>query len=133
MTKLISLLIVLVVLFCGYHFYQYWVKVRDQEEIKLKAEAETFRPENFAGLPTELEPSLRAAMDRGPATFSAWLKTYGGRLQDPRKAWIELEYAKSIARDNPAEARKVYAEVKARITESSPVWPHVKALEKALQ
>jgi hypothetical protein len=133
MTKLISILIILVVSFCGYHFYQYCVTVRDQEETKLREEAATFRPENLAGLPTELEPTLRAAMERGPATFSAWLKNYGARVQDPRKAWIELEYAKAIARENPAEARKVYAEVKGRISESSPVWPHVKALEKALQ
>jgi len=133
MTKLISLLIVLVVLFCGYHFYKYWVQVRDQEETKLKVQTDAFRPENLPGLPTELEPSLRGAMDKGSTAFAAWLKSYETVIQDPRKAWIELEYAKSIARENPAEAREVYARVRSRIKETSPAWPYVKALEKAFQ
>ena len=131
MTKLITILIALVVIFCGYHFYQYWVTVRDQEELKQKEAAAAFSPEKLPGLPWELEQGLRAAMEKGPATLQTWLKTYGSRVQDPRKAWIELEYAKAIARDNPAEARKVYNEVKERTPPSSPLWPQLKALEKS--
>jgi hypothetical protein len=122
MTKLISILIVLVVVFCGYHFYQYWVKVRDEEELKQKEAAAAFSPEKLPGLPPELEQGLRTVEQKGPAA-----------VQDPRKAWIELEYAKSIARDNPAEARKVYNEVKDRTPPSSPLWPQLKAMEKSFQ
>ena len=133
MTKLITILIALVVIFCGYHFFQYWVKVRDEEELKQKEAAAVFSPEKLPGLPSELEQGLRAAQQKGPATVQTWLKTYGSRVQDPRKAWIELEYAKAIARDNPAEARKVYNEVKERTPPSSPLWPQLKALEKSFQ
>lgn len=133
MTKLISILVALVVVFCGYHFYQYWVQVRDAEEIKKKEAAEAFRPERLPGMQPELEQSLRAAQEKGPTTLQSWLKTHGSRVQDPRKAWIEMEYAKSIARDNPAEARKIYNEVKARTPESSPIWPQLKAMEKSFQ
>jgi hypothetical protein len=132
-TKLISILAVLVVIFCGYHFYQYWVQVRDAEEIKKKEAKEAFRPERLPGLPPELEQSLRTALEKGPTSMQAWLKTYGGRVQDPRKAWIELEYAKSLVRDNPAGARKVYNEVKDRTPPSSPIWPQLKAVEKSFQ
>jgi len=133
MTRLITILIALVVIFCGYHFYQYWVKVRDEEELKQKETSAVFRPESLPGLPTELEPGLRAAEQKGPAAIQAWLKAYGSRVQDPRKAWIELEYAKSIARDNPAEARKVYNGVKERTPPASPLWPQLKAMEKSFQ
>ncbi len=43
--------------------------------------------------------------------------------QDPRKAWIELDSCVAIAREDPSEARRVFAEVKKRT-------PRVKALEK---
>jgi len=132
-TKLISILAVLVVLFCGYHFFQYWVKVRDEEAIKRKEAAAVFRSENLPGMPPELETGLRAAQRIGPATVQSWLKTYGSRVQDPRKAWIELEYAKAIVRDNPAEARKVFNEVKERTPPASPLWPQLQALEKSFQ
>ena len=132
-TKLIGVLVALVVIFCGYHFFQYWVNVRDEVAIKKKEAAAVFRPESLPGLPPELEQGLRAAQQKGPTTVQSWLKTYGSRVQDPRKAWIELEYAKAIVRDNPAEARKVFKEVKDRTPPASPLWPQLKAVEKSFQ
>ena len=44
-----------------------------------------------------------------------WLKTYGQSVEDPRKAWIELDYCVAVAREDPAEARRVFAAVKERI------------------
>jgi hypothetical protein len=132
-TKLISILAVLVVLFCGYHFYQYWVKVRDEEELKRKEAATAFSPERLPGVPPELEQGLRAVQQKGPAAVQSWLKTYGSLIQDPRKAWIELEYAKAIVRDNPAAARKIFNDVRDRTPPASPLWPHLKAVEKSFQ
>jgi hypothetical protein len=133
MTRLISILIALLLAFCGYHFYQYWVKIRDEEELKKQESAAVFRPESLPGLPSDLEAGLRAAQQKGPTAVQAWLKSSGGRVQDPRKAWIELDYAKSIARDNPAEARRVYNEVKQRTPPASPLWPQLKAMERTFQ
>ncbi len=73
---------------------------------------------------------MKAAQQKSPAAFRKWLKTYDKALQDPRKAWIELDYCVAIAREDPSEARRVFAEVKKRTPPSSPVWPRVKALEK---
>ena len=133
MTKLITILVCVVVIYCGYHFYGYWAKVRDEEQLKRKEAAMVFHPENLPGLPPELETGLRTVQQKGPAAVQSWLKTYGGKVQDPRKAWIELEYAKAIARDNPAEARKVFNAVKDRTPPASPLWPQLKALEKSFQ
>ena len=133
MTKLITLLVCIVALYGGYRFFVYWEKVRDEEQVKRKEAATAFRPENLPGLPSELETGLRTVQQKGPAAVQSWLKTYGSKVQDPRKAWIELEYAKTIARDNPAEARRVFNAVKNRTPAASPLWPQLKAMEKSFQ
>ena len=131
MTKLIAAFIIIVALFGGYHLFLYWERVKNEEETKKKqAVAAVVQGENLPGLPPGLEPSLKAAQQHSPAAFRKWLKTYDKALQDPRKAWIELDYCVAIAREDPSEARRVFAEVKKRTPPSSPVWPRVKALEK---
>jgi hypothetical protein len=130
-TKLITAFIIIVVAFGGYQLFLYWEKVKNEEETRKKqAAAAVIQPESLPGLPPGLEPSLRAAQQHSPDAFRKWLKTYDKALQDPRKAWIELDYCVAIARENPAEARRVFGEVKKRTPPSSPVWPRVKALEK---
>ena len=54
-------------------------------------------------------------------------------VQDPRKAWIELDYCVLVSREDLSEARRVFAEVKKRTPPSSPVWPRVKDLEKVYE
>ena len=131
MTKLIAAFIIIVVLFGGYHLFLYWEKVKNEKETERKqAAALAVQGESLPGMPYQLEPSLKAAQQQSPAAFRKWLKTYDKSLQDPRKAWIELDYCVALARENPSEARRVFAEVKARTRPSSPVWPRVKALEK---
>jgi hypothetical protein len=130
-TKLIAVFIIIVALFGGYHLFLYWERVKNEEETKKKqAVAAAVQGENLSGLPPGLEPSLKAAQQNSPAAFRKWLKTYDKALQDPRKAWIELDYCVAIAREDPSEARRVFAEVKKRTPPSSPVWPRVKSLEK---
>ena len=130
MTKVIAAFVIIVVLFGGYHLFLYWERVKNQQETEKKqAAALAVQGESLPGMPYQLETSLRAAQ-QNPATFRKWLKIYDKSLQDPRKAWIELDYCVSIAREDPPEARRVFAEVKKRTPPSSPVWPRVKALEK---
>ena len=131
MTKLIAAFIIIVALFGGYHLFLYWERVKNEEETQKKqAVAAVVQGENLPGLPPGLEPSLKAAQQHSRGAFRKWLKTYDKALQDPRKAWIELDYCVAIAREDPSEARRVFAEVKKRTPPSSPVWPRVKALEK---
>ena len=134
MTRLIAVLIVVVVLFGGWKFFLYWEKVKNEEEAEKKqAAAAVVQPESLPGLPQQYESGLKAAQQAGNAAFRKWLKTYDKLLEDPRKAWVQLDFCVAIAREDPSEARRIFAEVKARTPPSSPVWPRVKALEKSYQ
>ena len=128
-TKLIAALIIIAVLYGGWNLFLYWEKVRDEKEsVRKEAAAAVVAGENLQGLPQNLDQSLRAAEGQGAAGLRNWLKTYGHLVQDPRKAWIELDYCERVARDDPAEARRVFASVRNRTGPTSPVWPRIKKL-----
>lgn len=135
MTKaLISILIIVVVAFGGWKLFQYWEQVDNDKEAKQKeAAAAVVDPNQLAGLPSQLQSSLQTAQQQGPDALGNWLKAYGRFVQDPRKAWIELDYVVMITRDNPQEARRIFAEVKERTPPASPVWPRIHDLEKSYQ
>src|SRR5438034_6138396 len=134
MTKLIAALILAAVLFGCWHLYLYWDKVKNEEETARKqAAASVIDPTQLPGLPQPLEPSLQAAQKQGAGGLRQWLKTYDRAVHDPRKAWIELDYCVAVAREDPAEAKRVFASVKDRIPRSSPVWPRMQTLAKTYE
>ena len=121
-------------LYGGWELFLYWEKVKNEEETKQKQDAAAMViGDQLPGLPYKLEPSLQAARKQGAAGLKNWLKTYGQSVEDPRKAWIELDYCVAVAREDPAEARRVFAAVKERTPPSSPVWPRMKQLEKTYE
>jgi hypothetical protein len=129
-TKLIAIAIVALLLFGGYKVFMYYDQVKNErEEEKKQAAAALVVGDSLEGLPQSLEASLQAAQTQGVAGLRNWLKAFGQSVQDPRKAWIELDYVVLLARENPAEARKIFAEVKERTPPSSPVWPRIKQLQ----
>jgi hypothetical protein len=134
MTKLIAVLIFLAVVFGGWELFFYWEKVKNEQDVQQKKAASTVVTEDqLSGLPQSLESSLRAAEAHGAVGLRNWLKTYARDVHDPRKAWIELDYCLLISKDDPSEARRLFAEVKNRTPESSPIWPRIKKLEKAYE
>jgi hypothetical protein len=134
MTKLIAALIIVAVLYGGWELFLYWEKVKNQEETQQKQDAAAaVMGDQLPGLPYQLEASLQAARKQGAAGLRNWLKLHGQSVEDPRKAWIELDFCVAVAREDPAEARRVFAEVKDRIGPSSPVWPRMKQLEKTYE
>jgi hypothetical protein len=134
MTKLIGALIIIAVLYGGWELFLYWEKVKNEEDTKQKQDAAAMvMGDQLPGLSYKLEPTLQAARKQGTAGLKNWLKTYGQSVEDPRKAWIELDYCVAVARDDPAEARRVFAAVKERIGPASPVWPRMKQLEKTYE
>ena len=134
MTKVIAAFIIILVLYGGWHFFLYWEKVRDEKETKQKQEvAAAVVGESLPGIPDNLVASLEAAKKNGVGALRTWLKNYGQMVQDPRKAWIELDYCVMVSREDLPEARRVFAEVKERTPPSSPAWPRVKELEKVYQ
>src|SRR5262249_15893192 len=130
MTKLIAALIIVVVLYAGWHLFLYWEQVKNEEENTKKQEAAArVVGDQLPGLPDNVDRSLRAAQQasqqQGAAALRNWLKAFDKQVLDPRKAWIELDYCVLVAREDPAEARRVFAAVKQRIPPSSPVWPRI--------
>jgi hypothetical protein len=85
------------------------------------------------GMPRELDPLLAAAQKQGAAGLRQFLKDYGKLIKDPRLAMIQLDFVVQVALTDPAEARRVFAEVKKRTPVSSPVHARVKSLEKTYQ
>ena len=133
-TKLIAVVIIVLVLFGVFELYSYYKAVENEDLTRQnEAAAKIVKPEQLPGMPYELQPSLTAAQQAGPKFFGNWLATYGRSLQDPRLAWIQLDYVVAISRDNPAEARKIFAAVKDRTPSSSPVYPRIQELAKSYE
>ncbi len=134
MTKLIAALIIAAVLYGGWELFFYWERVKNEEEDQKKhAVATAVVPENLPGMPYQMENTLRAAQAQGAAGLASFLKTYGRSLQDPRKAWIELDYCQLLAREDTAAAKRLFADVKNRTPQNSPLWPRIKQLEKTYE
>lgn len=133
-TKLIAALVIALVLFGGYELVQYYATFQNEKAAREKeAAAKIVNGDSLPGMPYELQQSLAAAQSAGPKAFSNWLATYGRSVQDPRLAWIQLDYVVAISHDNPAEAKKVFAAVKERTPPSSPVYPRVRELARTYE
>jgi hypothetical protein len=133
MTKLISVFIIAVVIFCGYQLFLKWEAVKNEEETKQKEAAAVLNPAHLPGMPVQLEQSYQQVSQQGTAALRTWLKTYDSVLQDPRKAWIELDLCVALTREDPSEARRIFEAVKGRTPPDSPLQPRIKQLEKTYE
>ena len=130
MTKIISIFVAIIVLWGGWHFYLYWTSVKNDDGKPAQVEV---NPNYLPGLPGQLVEGYMNAKQNGPKAMGAWLNAYGSQLQDPRKAWIQLDYVVSVTRENPQEAKRVFEDVKGRLSENSPIWPRVKELQSTYE
>ena len=134
MTKLIAAVLIVLACYGVWELFLYWEKVKNEEATRQKQDASALvMGDQLPGMPSALEPSLQAAKKRGAAGLKSWLKAHNQSLEDPRKAWIELDYCVAVARDDVAEAKRVFAQVKERTPPTSPVWPRIQQLEKTYQ
>lgn len=133
-TKIIGALILALLLFGFYELVNYYAEVKQRSENQAKEEAAKKVVGNqLPGMNYELQQSLAAAQQAGPKAFANWLATYGRSVQDPRLAWIQLDYVVAISREDPATAKKVFAAVKDRTPSSSPVYPRIQELSKSYE
>jgi hypothetical protein len=134
MTKLIAAVLIVLACYGVWELFLYWEKVKNEEETKVKRDAAAMvLGDQLPGLPSALEPSLQAARKQGAAGLRNWLKNHNQSVEDPRKAWIELDYCVAVAREDVSEAKRVFKEVKERTPPTSPVWPRIQQLEKTYQ
>ncbi len=129
MTKLIAVLIIAAFCFGVWQLFFYYERVKNEEqEQQQKQAAAAVVGEQLEGVPQALQASLAAAQSKGAASLRDWLKAYSHAVSDPRKAWIELDLVVMIAREQPAEARRIFKDVKDRTPASSPVYPRIQQL-----
>ena len=134
MKALIAIAIIVGAAFGGYQIYSYWVNTQAKEkEQKRAVEAQYVSGADLPGLPATLEGALQASQQKGAEGLRTFLRQYGQTISDPRKASIELDYVVLVAREDPAEAKKVFARVKQRTTATSPVYSRMKQLEKTFE
>lgn len=130
MKALIAILIVGGIAFGGWKIWEFW-KAKEAEEARQNNPA--VEPKQLPGMPPQLEDSLTKAQAGGAKTLKAWLDTYGKSIQDPRLASVQLDYVLLVARDDPKEARRVFADVKRRTPSTSPVSTRIKQLESTYE
>jgi hypothetical protein len=89
--------------------------------------------ESLPGLSPPLEASLANAAQAGPQALRQWLNQNGAWVPEPRLSAIQLDYAQLLVRTNPAEARRIYAAVKARTPANSPLASRLKQLSRTFE
>jgi len=135
MKALISILIIVAVIFVAYKVFQRWEQVQAEQSKKKAAETQVVDGASLPGVPPEMEMGLEQAYREGAVGLRRWLERAkrSGRVKDPRLAYIELDYVVMVAKEDPEEARRVFAEVQSRIGPDSPVYPRVQNLAKTYQ
>ncbi len=134
MKALIAILVVAAVCLGGWKIWEYWTEVNNKNSDNAAA-AQPASSDQLPGMAYQLEPSLQKAREGGARPLKQWLDTYrkSPSLKDPRLASIQLDYVLLVAREDPVEAKRVFAEVKKRVPPNSPVYPRVKAMEPTFQ
>jgi len=135
MKIVIALVAVILVLFGAFKIWEYWDKVSHDKDIAEQEEARRLNvsSDSLPGMPDELRKSYDIAKNNGPEALGKWLKSVGPKVDDPRRASIELDYVVGIAGSDIQEAKRVFGDVRARTPETSPLYPRIKALEKTYQ
>ena len=135
MKFIIGIIIVVGLSVGGWNLYQYWGNFKSKDET-----TETSRPANIEvdsaqlkGMPPSWEPMLDAAKKRGAPGLHDFLTTYGKSIADPKLASIELDYVVLVAQSSPGDARTMFAKVKKRVPQNSPVYNRVKQLENTYE
>jgi len=134
MTKLITAVIIIAVLFGVWELWVWYDNVEHQKEDEVaKAKAALVVGDALPGMSGDLENKFQEAKRNGNEGLKKFLATYGARIDDPRRAWLELDYCVAITRENPIEAKRIFADVKARTPQTSRVWKRIQELSKSYE
>jgi hypothetical protein len=132
MKALISLLMIAAIVYVAVQLYSEWEEAQRKGKSKTR-DVPIQQPGQLPGLPPKLEPSLEAATKQGATGLRNWLAVYSPYVQDPRRASIELDYVVLLAREDPAEAKRLFARIKQRVPPDSPVYERVQQLAKTYE
>jgi len=134
MKFLVGLVIVVGLSLGVWQLHEYWgqFKAKEPESAAATVPMEV-SGDQLPGLPSKLQSALDMARSRGAAGLHDFLATYGNKIEDPRRAWIELDYVVLLAQSSPGAARQEFAKIKSRVPPDSPVFNRVKQLEKTYE
>src|ERR1017187_1311166 len=130
MRFVVGLIIVIGLALGAWQLHEYWGNFKEKEPAAAAPAIPDVSGEQLPGLPPKLQPLLEIARKRGAPGLHDFLAAHGKAIDDPRRAWIELDYVVLLAQSSPGEARRVFATVKSRVEPGSPVYSRVKQLEK---
>jgi hypothetical protein len=132
--KFVIGLIIVVGLWLGAReFYEYWGNYKDKAPAATEPARVEVNGAQLSGLPAGLEGPLERAEEHGAVALRQFLAAHGQEIQDPRLAWIQLDYVVLAGLSDPGEARRVFAEVKGRLTPGSPVYGRMQQLQKTYE
>ncbi|MDB6024484.1 MAG: hypothetical protein JWM68_707 [Verrucomicrobiales bacterium] len=129
---IIGLVIAAALAFGGWQIYLQWNDVKEKPS-QVEAQAAPVDAASLPGMPAAMEAAYSEAKAKGPAGLKYFLTRYGKAIKDPRLASIQLDYVVLVTSKDIAEARRVFAEVKARMSPDSPVYSRAKELEKTYE
>jgi hypothetical protein len=136
MKILVIILVVLVLVMGTFKLLDYWDKVSQEKENAVKVQdGSDIKEYELGGLPYQLEQTYQQAKAKGASGMKDFLKKYGEapKFQDPRKAWIQLDYVVMIAGSEPTEAKKIFLDVKSRIRTNAPIYRRIRAMSKTFE
>ena len=133
MKVLIGILVVIGVIFGVWKIWDYWETVNKEKMAANAAATQVEDSSNYEGMPYTLEQPLAKARAAGTQSFKQWLDTYRHLIKDPRLAALELDYIVAITRENPVEAKRMFAEVKKRIPPGDKLAKRIESLSKSYE
>ena len=122
-------LITLVILVAAYLLVKGIMGEYQAKQNKEKAAEQGIPADGLTGLPPNFEPSLATAEAQGSGALKVWLPRYSAYVLDPKLAAIQLDYVVMVGRTDPAEAKRVFQAVKARVPKTSPIYSRVQKLD----
>jgi len=133
MRYVIGLIIIIGLAMGAYQLYEYWGQFKEKEPETVTHVQPVSSGDQLPGMPPKLQPLLDVAQKRGAAGLHDFLATYGKTIDDPRKAWIELDYVVLLAQSSPGEARQKFHEIESRVQPGSPVYSRIQQLAKTYE
>jgi len=132
----ISIIVIILVCVGGFKLWEYWDKVsQEKEQTEKAADGSDIKEYQLPGMPYELEQRYTAAKQKGTASVKDFLDAYrkAPKFEDPRKAWVELDYALLITGSDPLEAKRIFLDVKERTSTNSVIYPRIRAMSKTYE
>jgi hypothetical protein len=131
----ISIVVIVLLGFGAFKLWEYWDQTEREKAIAQRTAGGAVDPRTIQGLPSQLEPQLEEAKQRGPEAFKQFIDNIkrSSLVRDPRLAWIELDYVVMLSGKDPVEAKRLFRKIKQRVEPDSPVYPRIKSLERTFE